>query len=83
MTWVMIAEDTCNALAKVDEPLPVRPSQSDRRQLMGNHVKNQVTTQCNDPKAHDNENIRFFEEFFIISPVACFVSSLLLYLLFL
>jgi len=44
MTWVMIAEDTCNALAKVDEPLPVRPSQSDRRQLIGNHVKNQVTT---------------------------------------
>ena len=42
MTWVMIAEDTCNSLVKVDEPLPVRPSQSERRQLLGNYVKKQV-----------------------------------------
>ena len=42
MTWVMIAEDTCNVLTKVDEPFHVRPSQSERRQLMGNHVTKQV-----------------------------------------
>lgn len=43
MTWVMIAEDSCNSLVRFDEPLPVRPTQSERRQMLGNYVKNQAS----------------------------------------
>ena len=42
MTWAMIAEDSCNGLVRLDEPLPVRPSQSERRQILGKYVKDQV-----------------------------------------
>jgi len=55
MTWVMVAEYSCNGLVRLDEPLPVRPSQSERRQMLGKYVKDQV-----------NKLIRIFKVSFCI-----------------